>query len=205
MSSGASLYPRGWTHADGQPADDLDLVVLLINSHDNLVDPPDRLATIDWYAAVLTATGHDAHAADLKVGDAPALRRLRHGLRSAFAAPTAESAAQALNPLLLQAAAVPLLVPLADGGISLAVAPGRTGLPALAARLPAALAAYIAQHGVERLGLCAARPCACAYIDRSRAGNRRYCCDPCNDRAAAAAYRRRSPSRELRRRQKRAN
>src|SRR5215470_19817846 len=34
-------------------------------------------------------------------------------------------------------------------------------------------------------------PWDCVYVDRSRARTRRYCCDQCNDRAAAAAYRRR--------------
>ena len=189
MTGSASPIPRGWMRTADGPADDLDLAVLLINSHDNLAAPPDRLTTIDWYAEVLTATGHELHANTVRPADAKALRTLRRGLRAAFTAATAESAAQALNPLLLRAAAVPVLVPLTANSAGLAVAPGVTGLPALAARLPAALAAYIARHGLGRLGTCDASPCACVSIDHTRAGNRRYCCDLCNDRAAAAAYR----------------
>jgi predicted RNA-binding Zn ribbon-like protein len=71
---------------------------------------------------------------------------------------------------------------------------GAIGLPALAARLPAALAAHVARHGLTRLGSCAAHPCACVYVDRTRAGRRRYCCDLCNDRAAAAYRNRHSPA-----------
>ena len=59
MAEGAGLFPPGWLRAaGGEPADDLELAVLLVNSYDELADPPDRLATLDWYAAVLHAAGH---------------------------------------------------------------------------------------------------------------------------------------------------
>jgi predicted RNA-binding Zn ribbon-like protein len=198
MAEGSGLFPPGWLHtADIEPADDMDLAVLLVNSYDELADPPDRLTTTDWYAAVLRAVGHPEHAIALGPGDLGLLRALRGGLRAAFTAATPEAAALALNPLLLTAAAVPVLIPGPAGRARLTVAPGATGLPALAARLPTALAAHIARHGLTRLGSCAAHPCACVYVDRTRAGNRRYCCDLCNDRAAAAAYRNRhSPGRK---------
>jgi len=35
--------------------------------------------------------------------------------------------------------------------------------------------------------LCAA-PCDCVFVDRTGPRARKYCCDQCNDRAAAAAY-----------------
>ncbi|MGW5667042.1 CGNR zinc finger domain-containing protein [Micromonospora sp. NPDC003776] len=35
-------------------------------------------------------------------------------------------------------------------------------------------------------------PCRAPYLDRTRAGRQRYCCELCNNRAAAAAYRSRS-------------
>jgi predicted RNA-binding Zn ribbon-like protein len=143
---------------------------------------------VDW-SAVLRAVGQPEHAAALGPGDLPALRALREALRSAFTAGSAEDAARALNPLLLSAAAVPVLVPEPGDHARLSVAPGVAGLPALAARLPSALAAHVARPGIARLGACAAHPCACAYVDRTRAGTRRYCCDLCDDRAAAAAYR----------------
>jgi predicted RNA-binding Zn ribbon-like protein len=64
-------------------------------------------------------------------------------------------------------------------------------MPALRARLLAALSAHLIRHGTVRIGVCQAEPCTCVYVDRSRARTRRYCCDQCNDRAAASAYRRR--------------
>jgi predicted RNA-binding Zn ribbon-like protein len=192
MADASGLFPRGWVHtADGTSADDLELAVLLVNSYDELADPPDRLTAVDWYCAVLCAAGHPEQAAALGPDDVAALRALRSGLRWAFTAAAPEAAAQALNPLLLAAAAVPVLVTEPGGRARLGVAPGITGVQALAARLPAALARHIARHGLSRVGSCAAHPCTCVYVDRTRAGNRRFCCDLCNDRAAAAAYRRR--------------
>ena len=109
-------YPSDWLERrDGEPASDLDLVVLLINSLDLLADPPDRLADLSWFQA-------------------------------------------------------------------------------LAARLPAALAECVASRGLGRLGTCAAPPCHCAFVDRTRARTRRYCCTACNDRTAARLYRQRTKS-----------
>ena len=142
MAEGAGLFPPGWLRTTGgEPADDLELAVLLVNSHDELADPPDRLATLDWYAAVLRAVGHPEHANALGPGDLGVLRALRGGLRAAFTAATPEAAALALNPLLLTAAAVPVLVPGPDSHVQLRVAPGATGLPG--PRRPAA-------HGAGR-------------------------------------------------------
>jgi predicted RNA-binding Zn ribbon-like protein len=187
-----ALFPADWIRAaDGAPADDLALAVLLVNSLDQLADPPDRLTSVDWYAAVLNATGHPGQAAALRPADVPGLAVLRDGLRATFTADTAEAAAAALNPLLLSAGAIPVLVAGPGGSAGLAVAPSAAGAEALAARLPAAVAGFIARYGLRRLGSCAARPCACVFVDRTRAANRRYCCDLCNDRAAASAYRRR--------------
>jgi predicted RNA-binding Zn ribbon-like protein len=196
--SQASLFQLGWVQvADGRPASDLELAVLLVNSLDYLADPPDRLTTIDWYTAVLREVGHPALAAALRADDVASLRALRDGLQGVFTAATTDTAAEILNPLLLAAEAVPVLVPERGGRARLAVAPDVTGMPALAARLPAALGAHIAEQGLRRLGSCSAAPCECVYVDRTRAGNRRYCCDLCNDRAAAAAYRRRQAARQL--------
>ena len=68
---------------------------------------------------------------------------------------------------------------------------GLHGLAALEARLPAAVAAFVAEHGTKRLGVCGSDPCRCVFVDRTRAGTRKYCCSYCNDRFAARAYRRR--------------
>lgn len=183
-------YMRDWLERPGEPASDLDLVVLLVNSLDLLDDPPDRLTDLSWLGAVLAAVGRDDIGSALTAGDLAGLRRLRESLRAVFQASSPGDAASLLNALLTQAPAVPQLVVSGDG-LRLQVAPRARGLAALSARLPAALAEYIAYRGTGRLGTCAALPCQCVFLDRTRAQTRRFCCTTCNDRAAAQLYRRR--------------
>ena len=187
----ARAFPADWLPPSLEgPASDLDLVVLLLNSLDLLANPADRLVDLGWYRAALRQAGHGALADELAEDCLPDLRRLREDLRTVFESQDPAVAADLLNERLRRADAVPLLVP-GDAGLRLAVAPDRTGYAALAARLPAALAAFVAQHGLARLGVCGSDPCRCAFLDRTRAGTRRYCCGWCNDRHAARAYRRR--------------
>jgi predicted RNA-binding Zn ribbon-like protein len=187
--------PPGWVHRTADdPVADVDLAVLLLNSLDLMEDPPDRLTSVSWYADVLIAAGHPGLAAGLTEADLEPLRELRALLRLVFTADSVDEAADILNPLLLQHHAVPVLVTVEPGTPTLRVAPAATGFAALAARLPAAAATLIAESELRRLGTCAGDPCQCAFVDRSRSGNRRFCCDWCNDRAAAAAYRRRKKS-----------
>jgi predicted RNA-binding Zn ribbon-like protein len=195
MAPTGAPFPVDWLERGlRHPASDLDLAVLLVNSHDLLEDPPDRLRDLGWLTQALTHVGHPELASALTRSDLPRLRSLRGVLRAAFESPDLQAAAAALNPQLVKARAVFLLdVPNRPRGARarFVPAPDRTGYAALAARLPAALAAHIAEHGVGRLGVCASDPCRCAFVDRTRAGTRRYCCTVCNDRYAARAYRRR--------------
>ncbi len=172
-------------------AADLDVAVELINTVYALADPADSLTDVAVFRDVLDGLGHGDLARDLRAQDLEPLRLLRARLRQVFAAATSEEAVRLVNAMLVEAAAVPQLELAADGTAILRLDGGRRGLAALAARLPAALAVHIAEHGIERLGTCQAAPCGCAFVDRTRARTRRYCCDTCNDRAAAAAYRRR--------------
>jgi predicted RNA-binding Zn ribbon-like protein len=168
----------------------LDLAVLLLNSLDLLADPPDRLTDLDWLREVLAAVGREDVGGALTAEDLAGLRQLRESLRAVFQAKSPAEAASLLNPMLVHAPAIPQLVA-SDGSLQLQVAPQARGLAALSARLPAALAEHIVHRGPGRLGTCAALPCQCAFIDRTRAGTRRFCCTACNDRAAALLYRRR--------------
>jgi predicted RNA-binding Zn ribbon-like protein len=183
-------YMRDWLERPGEPASELDLVVLLLNSLDLLADPPDRLTNLDWLREVLAAVGREDIGGALTAADLAGLRQLRESLRAVFQAGSAAEAASLLNPMLVHASAIPQLV-VSDGSLRLQVAPQARGLAALSARLPAALAEHIAHRGLGKLGTCAALPCQCAFIDRTRAQTRRFCCTACNDRAAALLYRRR--------------
>lgn len=51
------------------------------------------------------------------------------------------------------------------------------------------LAFHLTELGVERLGICEARPCRNVYLDTSTNRSRRYCSDRCATRANVAAYR----------------
>lgn len=188
-------FPIDWLkRGAARPLGDLDLALLLVNTHDLLEDPADRLVDLAWLTGVLTWAGHPELAGALTRADLPRLRSLRALLRAAFEAPDLTTVADILNPQLTRARAV-FLLDVSSAGKSqrarFGAAPDRTGYAALAARLPAALAAHVAAHGVGRLGICSSDPCRCAFVDRTRAGTRRYCCTVCNDRHAARAYRRR--------------
>jgi predicted RNA-binding Zn ribbon-like protein len=167
---------------------DLDLAVELINTVYALGDPPDALTSTGVYSDILTGAGQHQLAGELKDSDVGRLRALRERLRAVFHAQPALQAAGLVNALLREAAAVPQLTPGPDMTLRLDWGAGRHGYDALAARLPGALAGQIAARGISRLGICAAAPCTCVFVDRSRPGTRKYCCDQCNDRVAAAAY-----------------
>jgi predicted RNA-binding Zn ribbon-like protein len=188
---GPNGFPGDWLADPAAPASDVELALLLVNSHDLLEDPPDRLHDLAWLTHVLDRAGHPELAGQLTTHQLPRLRRLRDALRRAFEAGSDEEAAAVLNPLLSKAAAVPLIDVDPAGTTSLRVGIGLSGVAALEARLPAALAAYVAEHGVHRLGVCGSDPCRCVFVDRTRAGTRKYCCSYCNDRRAAREYRRR--------------
>jgi predicted RNA-binding Zn ribbon-like protein len=190
MGMNMADFMRDWLeHTDG-PASDLDVVVLLLNSLDLLGDPPDRLTDLDWIRGVLAKVGWGEIGDALRPADVDGLRELRELLRAVFVAEAADDAAAILNPMLVHACAVPQLA-VSDAGVRLVVAPAAVGLAALKARLPAAVAEHIADRGTGRLGVCAALPCQCAFVDHTRARTRRYCCTACNDRAAAKVYRQR--------------
>ena len=184
-------FPADWLADADRPASDVELALLLVNSHDLLEEPADRLVDLRWLTAALTRAGHVALAGELAPRDLPRLRRLRDTLRGVFEAASDAEAGALLNPLLTRAAAVPLIDVDDSGATTLRVGAGLRGVGAVEARLPAALAAYVVEHGVRRLGVCASDPCRCVFVDRTRAGTRRYCCSYCNDRRAARAYRRR--------------
>ena len=195
MEVEAGGFPQDWLTDAAQPASDLELALLLVNSLDLLEDPPDRLVDLTWLTGAVTRAGHPGLALELTRRDLPRLRALRDSLRPVFETEDVRVAAAQLNPLLEKARAVPLLVVDSDNGDpTLQVGVGLRGVAALEARLPAALASYVAEYGTARLGVCGSDPCRCVFVDRTRGSTRKYCCTYCNDRYAARAYRRRKRS-----------
>jgi CGNR zinc finger/Putative stress-induced transcription regulator len=175
-------------HADH----DLDLAVELINTYWVLASPPDKLTDIGVYQRILADAGEHALAGQLGPDDLSELLARRSQLGPVFAAGTVQAAVGILNPMLRETVTARLAP--GNGTARWAPAAGQQGMTALRSRLLAALAAHLVRHGTARLGPCQAAPCNCVYMDHSRARTCRYCCDQCNDRAAAAVYRRRRGS-----------
>lgn len=169
---------------------DLGLAVELINTYWVLASPPDRLTDVGVYQRILRNAGDLVLAGQLTRGDLTGLRTLRAQLTPVFAATTVEDATRILDPLLRDAA-IPARIAASGRTACWDWSAGQQGMTALRSRLLTALATHLVQHGTTRLGICHAPPCNCVYVDHSRARTRRYCCDQCNDRAAATAYRRR--------------
>jgi len=59
----------------------------------------------------------------------------------------------------------------------------------LTAACTAAIARYLTDRGVQRLGRCALPECSNAYLDHSRPGRQRYCCHTCANRDAVRRHR----------------
>lgn len=169
---------------------DLDLAVELVNTYWVLASPRDQLTDAGAWQRILRGAGEEVLADQLGPGDLAGLRTLRDELKQVFSAGSTTAAVGVLDPLLRDAA-VPARLASDDSAARWDWGAGLRGVTALRARLLTALGAHLIRHGATRIGVCHAAPCDCVYVDRSRARTRRYCCDQCNDRAAAAAYRRR--------------
>jgi predicted RNA-binding Zn ribbon-like protein len=169
----------------------LELAVDLVNSWDTMATPPELLRDEGIVERWLRRLGYEAAADVVTPADVPRLRELRGRLRRAFDAERDEEAVGVLNTILRDAQAVPQLVRRAgEWQFEHALAP-RTAADWVAPVAALALLEVIREDGRDRFGLCAAAPCCCVYVDRSRNRTRRYCCALCADRVSQAAYRRR--------------
>jgi len=184
----------------GVPALDADLALAIafVNTYDLLESPPDIL-TMERAVAITRAHGHPRLADRLAVipraqadGALDRMRTIRGRLYRIFAAEDADATVDALNAALDSQPVRPRIAAGPDGSLRLAAAladPDPDPVTELAAVATDALARAMAVGGPDRFGTCAGDPCRCAYVDRTRAGRQRFCCQLCNDRMAAAAYR----------------
>jgi predicted RNA-binding Zn ribbon-like protein len=170
--------------------DSVGLAVSLANTWDVLNEPPELL-DVEHLRILLRWFELDEAAEAAAEDDLPAIRRVRGRLRAAFESGSEEEAVTVLNALARRAGAVPQLERQSGGWTFRYGAGGRTLAQELAGRSAVGLLEVIEQGGWDRFGLCAAAPCCCVYVDRSRNRSRRYCCNLCADRATQAAARRR--------------
>ena len=171
--------------------DSIALAVALANTWDVLNDPPEHLDDIEMLRVILRAFGLQEEAERATDSDLPPLRAMRDRLRRAFGADEEAAAVEVLNSLAREAGAIPQLER-RNGGWTFRYGVGRRSLvDELAGRSSVALLGVIEEGGWRRFGLCAASPCCCVFVDRSRNRSRRYCCHWCADRATQAAARRR--------------
>jgi predicted RNA-binding Zn ribbon-like protein len=122
------------------------------------------------------------------------LHAVRERLEEVFYTPDERVATAVLNELIDDYEVKPYLTD-HDGRWHLHYSPEGTAVGRrVAADVVMGLAALIAEHGFERLGVCAADNCANVFVDTSRNKSRRYCNDVCSSRVNVAAHRARARS-----------
>jgi predicted RNA-binding Zn ribbon-like protein len=166
-------------------ADAVELAVGLVNSEDELHPGREKLTDVAGFKAFLRDHGHPEAAEAATGRDLRAAWRLRDQLRAAWEARRDEQAVGVLNEVVADAHAVPRLVK--DWAGSWRFRYGTASW--LAAETAMALLEEIRVGGFGRFGICAARPCRCVFVDRSKNRGRRYCSTLCANRAAQAAHR----------------
>lgn len=127
---------------------------------------------------------------------AAALRPWAHALRAFFAAGSLDTAVAVLNDLLGDVPMHPHLADHDERGLHLHYAPPEVDLShRFRATALMNLSELLCDHGIDRVGVCAARGCDRVYADDSRGGRRRFCSDACANRTNVAAFRARRRTR----------
>jgi predicted RNA-binding Zn ribbon-like protein len=167
------------------------LAVGLVNTWDTLARDPELLRDAESLRRLLRFYEHERLARRARPADVPRVRALRDRLRRAFEAIDEQDAVDVLNRILREHGVVAQLVKTGGKWVYRYHAADASLIDALATITSVALLDVIRTDGWARFGLCAAAPCCCVFVDRSRNRNRRYCSDLCADRVSQAAYRRR--------------
>ncbi|WP_109508387.1 CGNR zinc finger domain-containing protein [Nocardioides speluncae] len=125
--------------------------------------------------------------------DVTVLRRFQRDLRPVFEASgtgDTKTVVTGINELLGRHPVTPMISDHDPTNLHLHVADrAATVAELLVAESLMGLATLVCDLGADRLGVCAATPCANVYVDTSPNKSRRYCSDRCSSRANVAAYR----------------
>jgi predicted RNA-binding Zn ribbon-like protein len=169
-----------------------DLAVALVNTWDTFMAPYERLATLDDFRTFLERVGRPEAARVARNSDLAEVRRVRDRLRRVFDTDDVGEAAQVLNELAEDVAAVPRLEDV--GGMwKVRFGPTERSVAAhLGATAAAALIDIVQAHGLTRFGTCSGPPCTGAFVDSTKNRSKRYCCQWCADREAQRRHRARA-------------
>jgi predicted RNA-binding Zn ribbon-like protein len=154
----------------------------------NAVTSAEGVATDDALRGVLADHGFFVDA--FTAATAAELRPWARALRAVFEAETLDTVVDLLNTLLTDVPMHPHLSDHDELGLHLHYAPPEVDL---AHRFRATtlmnLSELVCDHGIDRIGVCAAPGCDRVYADDSRGGRRRFCSDACANRTNVAAFR----------------
>ena len=132
---------------------------------------------------------------DLRDEDLGEIRLVRDRLREVFFAADERESVRLLNELLRDLDLEPFLTD-HDGHWHLHYAHDDASVGRrVAAAMAMGLAAMVAEHGLSRVGTCAADDCKDVFIDTSRNRSRRFCGEGCSSRTNVAAFRARHKDR----------
>ena len=172
------------------------MAVDLVNTR-NPINRTDELTTTDELESFLAGYDRDWQTEDWHPGkptetDLKAVRRLRERLRAVFLAQDEHEAADLLNTILADVAAVPRIsVHSASPHMHFEPRAGGTA-KWLAAATAMGLSVVLCDVGLERFGSCAAHDCVDVYVDTSKNRSRSHCSTTCATRENVAAHRKRA-------------
>ena len=126
---------------------------------------------------------------DASESDLQEVRALRSRLRSVFDAEDEGQAADVINSLLADAAAVPRISVHGDAPHLHFETDDDSPARWLGAVTAMGLSVALIEGGYERFGKCQASTCDDVYVDISRNRSRRHCSDTCTTRENVAAHR----------------
>jgi predicted RNA-binding Zn ribbon-like protein len=168
----------------------VDDAVRLVNTVDPACPGRDELADLPALQSFLAARPQlRERATD---SDLPALIALRGELREVFESVEREDARDAvdrLNQLLVDHPVRPQISGHDDSDWHLHLTERGGAAERYAASAVMGVTVLITSFGIDRLGVCQARPCRKVFVDTSTNRSRRYCSDRCATRANVAAYR----------------
>jgi predicted RNA-binding Zn ribbon-like protein len=167
-----------------QMAVDLVNTLNAVSGEEKLTSPEDvtdfiRSRDGDWCKPGWKAAGSDLHE----------VRALRSRLRKVFDATDEKEAADVINSVLSDAAAVPRLSLHGDGPHLHFETEEDSPARWLGAVTAMGLTVALIEGGYERFGSCNSSTCDDVFVDTSRNRSRRHCSDTCTTRENVAAHR----------------